>query len=59
MENGVDPDQMASLEASWSGSSVFSKKINPGSAGQWSKTSVYLVRNQAIHYKMISLISYY
>ena len=29
MENSVDPDQMASLEAIWSGSTVFQKKINP------------------------------
>ena len=26
MENSVDPDQPASLEASWFGSTVFSKK---------------------------------
>ena len=30
----VDPDQMASSEASWSGSTVFSKKIDAGSTGQ-------------------------
>ena len=30
VENSVDPDQMASLEASWSGSTMFSKKDNTG-----------------------------
>ena len=33
-ENSVDGDRMALSEASLSGSTVFSKKINPGSAGQ-------------------------
>ena len=32
--NSVDPDQMASSEVSWSGSTLFSKKIIPGSVGQ-------------------------
>ena len=34
LENSVDPDQMATLEAILSGSTVFSKRINPGAAGQ-------------------------
>ena len=34
VENSVDPDQMASDEAIWSGSTVLSKSINPRSAGQ-------------------------
>ena len=34
MENSVYPDQMASLESSWSGCTLFSKKINPGLARQ-------------------------
>ena len=29
-ENSVDPDQMASSEASWSGSTLFSKKGKSG-----------------------------
>ena len=33
-ENRVDPDQMASLDASWSGPTMFSKRINSGSARQ-------------------------
>ena len=35
--NSVDPDQMLSSEASWSRCTVFSKRINPGSAGQGQK----------------------
>ena len=34
VENSVNPDQMASSEANWSGSTVFENEINPGSAGQ-------------------------
>ena len=33
-ENNVDPDQMASIEASCSGSTVLPKRIQPGFAGQ-------------------------
>ena len=34
VENSVDPDQMASSEAVWSGSALFLKRIYPSSAGQ-------------------------
>ena len=30
MENSVDPDQLASLEDSWSGSTLFSKEYISG-----------------------------
>ena len=45
MENSMDPDHMASLEASWFESTMFSKIIKPGSAGQgWYSTLVSAVR---------------
>ena len=34
LENSVDPDQLASEEASWSRSTMCQKRINPGPAGQ-------------------------
>ena len=35
MTNSADPDQLASSEANWSGSSLFAKAgYNPSSAGQ-------------------------
>ena len=34
MANSVDPDQLASSEANWSGSTLFAKEGYPGSAGQ-------------------------
>ena len=34
IENSADPDQLASSEANWSGSTVFKGKVYPGSAGQ-------------------------
>ena len=42
MKNSADPDQLASLEANWSGSKLFAKTVHayPGSAEQglrWSE----------------------
>ena len=34
MTNSADPDQSASSEATWSGSTLFAKAVYPGSAGQ-------------------------
>ena len=34
MANSADPDQLASSEANWSGSTLFEKKDISGSAGQ-------------------------
>ena len=35
MANSADPDQLASEEANWSGSTLFFKcRVYPGSAGQ-------------------------
>ena len=34
MINSADPDQLASSEANWSGSTLFTKTVYPGSAGQ-------------------------
>ena len=34
MANSVDPDQLASSEANWSGSTVCNGRVYPGSAGQ-------------------------
>ena len=44
MENSVDPDQMASSKASWSGFQVFSEKDKPG----FSWTMINLILNSNI-----------
>ena len=45
MANIADPDQMASSEANWSGSTLFAKAgYNPGSTGQgWRQIKLVIV----------------
>ena len=48
MENSVDPEQMASSEASWSGSTVFSKKNKSGFSTIRVKESFFPCQHQCI-----------
>ena len=41
MANSADPDQLASSEANWSGSTVFVNSADPGQLANWSGSTLF------------------